>query len=293
MDYRIVSLCPSNTELIYALGLEQFLVGVDNYSDFPTHVVQDLPRLGPDLHVDVEAVTRLEPHLVVSSLSVPGMEHVVDSVNQAGLNQIVLAPHNLEDIYSDLRNLDRSVPESIQHRDANAVIASLQQRVQRIEDWTKSKVERFGRPKLYWEWWPNPVFSPAADNWLTEISRLAGAENIFADVDGDSVQDDGSRVLESNPDWFLAVWTGVPQHKVPVKKIMERGEPWSDMTALREGQVYILSEGLFCRPSPRLVDGLEQVVGLLYPDAVSQLGLMQPEKYSSIRAANGNWLGKP
>lgn len=283
-NYRIVSLCPSNTELACALGLSRYLVAVDNYSDYPPDVVRDLPRLGPDLHIDVEAVAKLSPHLVISSLSVPGMENVVNAVAAAGLPQVVLSPHSFEDIYADLRTLAERVPEDVLPiHVANQVIDALRQRVDAIADWTRTHVTPENRVKLYWEWWPNPVFSPGQGNWLTELSELAGARNIFSDLQHDSVQDDGTLVAQRDPDWFLAVWTGIPQHKVPVSKIIHRPEPWQRTTAFHKRNMLILSEGLFCRPSQRLVDGLEQLVGLLYPQAITDLGLREPEAYARVR----------
>jgi len=289
--YRIISLCPSNTELICALGLGDLLVGIDNYSDFPAERVAQLPRLGPDLDIDIEAVLALRPDLVVSSLSVPGMEKVVDGIQRSGLNQVVLSPHNFADIYADLQSLAEVVPESLLLADGpRSVIDALQSRVEHVEAWTRTHIPPANRPKLYWEWWPHPVFSPGRRNWLTELSRLAGAVNIFEDVDEDAVQDDGARVCAANPDWFLAAWTGIPQHKVPLQKIFARGDAWKNTTAFRKQRVLILSEGLFCRPSPRLVDGLEQLVGLLHPEAVKDLRLHSPAGYAPVRRANGSWL---
>lgn len=282
--FRIASLCPSNTELVCALGLEKYLVGVDNYSDFPANVVEGLPRLGPDLQIDIEAVQGLKPHLVISSLSVPGMEKVVDGIKQAGLHQIALSPHSFEDIYADLRALAQEVPDDLLPADeASGVITSLQNRVRRVQEWTKAHVDQASRPKLYWEWWANPVFSPGGRNWLTELSALAGATNIFADVPQDSVQDDGTLVGERDPDWFLAVWTGIPQHKVPAAKIRARGDLWQGTNAFRQRNSLILSEGLYCRPSHRLVDGLEQLVGLLHPQSINDLQLHQPTEYAPVR----------
>ncbi len=74
---RIVSLCPSNTELLVYLGLKNQIVGIDNYSDWPQSI-QDLPRLGPDLSIDMDKTAALKPDLVVASLSVPGMEKNID-----------------------------------------------------------------------------------------------------------------------------------------------------------------------------------------------------------------------
>ena len=75
---RIISLCPSNTELVHYLGLTQYLVGVDDYSDWPNSI-KSLPKLGPDLNINIDLVESLKPDLVLASLSVPGMEKTLNN----------------------------------------------------------------------------------------------------------------------------------------------------------------------------------------------------------------------
>lgn len=284
---RIVSLCPSNTELVHALGLSEYLVGVDNYSDYPDEIVGKLPKLGPDLHIDMKKVVELKPDLTIASLSVPGMERVVAELAGTGLTYIILSPHTIEDIFTDMRTLTDALASYDIQSQLQGIVHSLRTRVERIRSTTEHVGER---PRLYWEWWPSPVFSPAKNNWLTEISDLAGATNIFADVEGDQVQDDGTRVLDGHPDYFLAVWTGVPQHKVPLQKILQR-KGWDTLPALSQGRLYILSEGLFCRPSPRLIDGLEQLITLLHPHVAEHLQLKAVHEYAPVRDIHGSWLG--
>ncbi|MCL6516569.1 cobalamin-binding protein [Alicyclobacillus sp.] len=282
---RIVSLCPSNTELAAALGLGDCLVGVDLYSDHPPEVVERLPRVGPDLNIDVARVAELRPDLVLCSLSVPGMERVVDQVAAAGLPHVVLSPHRIEDILADLRRIADALPGVCAPADVEAVVDRLRARVERVQ---RASATVSHRPRLYWEWWPHPVFSPAADNWLTEISRLAGAENVFADRPGDQVQDDGTAVIQAQPDYLLAVWTGVPQHRVPLPKLLNR-PGWEQVPAIREGRVLVLSEGLYCRPSPRIIDGLEQLFAILHPQEARRAGLPPATRHAPVRAADGTW----
>jgi iron complex transport system substrate-binding protein len=283
---RIASLCPSNTEILCAMGLGDCLVGVDLYSDYPPDVVHAVPKLGPDLDIDIERLRDLHPDLTVCSLSVPGMERVVEAVRNAGLPHVVLSPHTLEDIWQDMRAVADALDGVVPQVELETVITALQRRVENIATQTKDCPYR---PRLYWEWWPNPVFSPAQSNWLTEISFLAGCVNIFADLEGDQVKDDGQRVVAANPDYILAVWTGVPQHKVPLQKIVSR-KSWASVPAMRNRRIFILSEGLYCRPSPRLIDGLEQLVGIVHPDIARSLQLPSPASYGPVRTWDGSWL---
>src|ERR1700687_3376589 len=103
---RIVSIAPSTTEILHALGLGRRIVGVDKWSDFPPRVLH-LPQVGSDLRVDVDRVTALEPDLVVASLHVPGMEDNLPAFERAGLAYLALGGLGLEGVWEDMRVLGR------------------------------------------------------------------------------------------------------------------------------------------------------------------------------------------
>ncbi|MEQ1571856.1 MAG: ABC transporter substrate-binding protein, partial [Myxococcota bacterium] len=147
---RVVSLACSNTEIVCALGCSDTLVGVDDHSDHPAPVVARLARVGPDLGIDVEAVRRLEPDLVLASLTLPGHERVVEAIDRAGLRYVAPDPQSLADVGRDCRDLGRllGVPER-----GEALAAELDAAlVQRPPTGVRVVVE----------WWPKPVIVPGA-----------------------------------------------------------------------------------------------------------------------------------
>ncbi|MFU8877439.1 MAG: ABC transporter substrate-binding protein, partial [Wenzhouxiangellaceae bacterium] len=86
---RIITHTCSNTEIVCALGRADWLVGVDDHSDHPPEVVAGLPRIGPDLDIDIDRILALKPDLVITSLTVPGHEHCVARIRAAGLPHLV------------------------------------------------------------------------------------------------------------------------------------------------------------------------------------------------------------
>ncbi len=110
---RLVSLACSNTEIVAALGCASHLVGVDDHSDFPAAALADLPRVGPDLEIDVGAVAALKPDLVLASLTVPGHETVVEGVEAAGLPVLVLGPERLDEVAPSVEALARALDPGI------------------------------------------------------------------------------------------------------------------------------------------------------------------------------------
>jgi iron complex transport system substrate-binding protein len=238
------------------LGLTDLLVGVDDFSDWPESIAA-LPKLGPDLSIDLDLVEELKPDLVLASLSVPGMEKNIDGLKARGIPHIILNPQSLQDIEYDLIKTASALnmPER-----GNAAAQRFRSRLEAIKQ--KGAKTSF-KPRLYWEWWPKPVFTPGRINWLTEISEAAGAENIFKDVELASVQTDWNDVKSRNPDFICIAWVGVRRQKV--KKQLISGRPgWDEMDAVKQDKILILEEELYCRPSPRLLDGLENLFGLIH-----------------------------
>ncbi|MGZ4161865.1 MAG: cobalamin-binding protein [Neobacillus sp.] len=257
---RVLSLCPSNTEMIEYLGLTGLLVGVDDFSDWPESIT-GLPRLGPDLSINMDLVEQLKPDMVLASLSVPGMEKNVLALKERGIPHIVLNPQSLLDIEQDLIKIaeilgvaDRGLQAAKEFRiRLNAI---------------KQQSENSGRrPRLYWEWWPKPIFTPGKTNWLTEVSEAAGGINVFADVELASVQTDWEDVLNRKPDYICLAWVGVKKEKV-LKGIITKRPGYERLNFTNDNRILILEEELFCRPSPRLLDGLEKLFKLIQSQLV-------------------------
>lgn len=258
---RIVSLCPSNTEILYLLGLKDRIVGVDDYSDWPKEVNR-LPKCGPDLDIDIDKVKSLRPDLVIASLSVPGMEKNIEGLKREGIPHLILAPNRIGDIADNIRRTGEAA--GVGERGKQVADRFLQ----RLEEIRKRIPQGRPRLRLYWEWWPKPVFTPGGRNWLSEVSTLVGGENIFGDMDRESIQTDWEEVARREPDVALIVWTGVPIERVRKERILTR-PPWQGRPFAQESRIHILEEGWYCRPSPRLLTGIEYLAHRLYPERFS------------------------
>lgn len=252
---RVISICPSNTEIMEYLGLAHLLVGVDDFSDWPASAAT-LPKLGSDLSINMDLVEQLNPDLVLASLSVPGMEKNVEALVERGIPHIILNPQSLSDIESDLIKTAEAIGEA--ERGVEAA-RNFRTRLENIKQ-QSAKVEF--KPSLYWEWWPKPIFTPGKINWLTEISEATGAVNVFHTVDLASVQTDWEDVLNRKPDFICLAWVGVRKGKIKKSAVTKR--PGFDRLNLSEDHIFILEEELYCRPSPRLLDGLEKLFTLIH-----------------------------
>lgn len=255
MELRIISICPSNTEVVAWLEAEHMLVAVDNSSDWPKSI-NTLPRLGPDLSIDMNRLEQLEPDLVLSSLSVPGMERNVEELEKRGIPQLILNPQSLADITDDIRKVGHALQlENV----ANEKALEFQQEIDRYR---KKNENRQYVPTIYFEWWPKPIFTPGQTNWLTEIAELAGGRNCFSDVELASVKTDWDDVVRRNPDYICLAWVGVKQEKMSIKHVLNRPST-ENMKAVKTRQIHLLEEELYCRPSPRLLEGLRKLDSII------------------------------
>lgn len=255
---RLISICPSNTELVAYLGITDQLIGVDDFSDWPKEV-QELPKLGPDLSIDMDKVESLKPDLVLASLSVPGMEKNVEELKKRDIPYIVLDPNSLDEIAEDLLTVGKHTGMEEKAREVANDFKDTIQKYKTLADQIEEK------PTLYWEWWPKPVFTPGGTNWLTEISQLAGAKNVFSERPKANVKADWEEVLSMEPDVICMVWVGVKEEKMNPDLVKKR-PGWDALEAVQKSRIYTLEESLYCRPSPRLLLGLQKLAAILHPE---------------------------
>jgi iron complex transport system substrate-binding protein len=248
---RIISLTASNTEIVWALGCFDQLVGVDDHSDFPAEVSR-IPRLGPDLQIDLEKVEALKPDLVLSSLSVPGMERVVEGLEQRRIPQVVLDPETLADVYADIRRVAEllGVPRQGTH-----VVRAMQWMIAgargSLPNWVRP-------PRVMVEWWPRPMIAAGQRSWVTQMLEALGAQNAFAHLEVRSRPLSGAEVEEAQPDLITVSWCGVKKLRPEV--VLKRN---LKVPALEYGQVFPLEEAYLGRPGPRLAQGVQRLAKML------------------------------
>lgn len=258
---RLVSLAPSNTEIVHALGLDDWLVGVDDWSDYPPETVELLPRLGPDLQIDLDEVEALQPDLVLASLSVPGMEQVVEGVKARGLPHVVLNPLTLDEVYADILRVGELTGVADRARE---VVDGLRERARRIRASVDEAAGPGARPlDVYLEWWPKPLITPGRRSWVNDQLHLAGGRNVFGHLEVASQPVTECDVFARDPDVILLCWQGALEKAMDAARVQARPGWTERLRAAREGRIFVLPEDLFGRPGPRLIDGAAMLARIL------------------------------
>ena len=234
------------------------LVGVDSHSDRPEEVSR-LPKLGPDLQIDVAAVAALEPDLVLASLTVPGHEAVIAGLKRAGLPYLAPEPVSLEDVYRNVRLIAQHL--GVSERGERLV-------KEMRKDLSTSHEARFATaPTLLIQWWPKPVIAPGRLSWVNDLVQLAGGHNPLGDEEVKSRPLTDDEVATINPDAIILSWCGVAPDKVRTD-VVYRKTAWQEVSAVKHGRIYCVPEADLGRPGPGLVRGFESLRSVVR--AVSQ-----------------------
>ncbi|MBL9103324.1 MAG: ABC transporter substrate-binding protein [Myxococcales bacterium] len=239
---RIATLCPSNAEIVGALGCFDRVVACEDSSDWPEEVTR-CERLGPDLGPDLDRVAALAPDLVVSSLSVPGMERNVTGLRVRGVRQRVLAPRSLTEVIAEVERVGADLG-------AEARAAAVRTQIEGERDELRARLPT--RPvRVYLEWWPRPMFSPGADCYSNELIGLAGGINVFAGRPGASVEVTADEVVAARPEVCFVSWCGVAEAKLDPDSLIRRAP---GLAAAEAGRVYRVDERFSGRPGPRMLE---------------------------------------
>jgi iron complex transport system substrate-binding protein len=249
---RVVSHTCSNTEIVCALDCADLLVGVDDDSDFPAARVAPLPKLGRDLQLDVARVRALKPDLVLTSLTVPGHEKIVDELHRAGLSTLVCDPQSLQDVYGDIARIAAAL----------GVAARGAQLIEQMRAAMPAIPHRADAPRILIEWWPKPVIVPAQRSWATDVVQLAGGVNPWGGVDAKSTVLDDEQVLAAAPDAIVMSWCGVREENYRVD-VVRRRAGWQNVPAVRDRRIVPITEAWLGRPGPRLVEGYRALAGII------------------------------
>ncbi|MDQ3461170.1 MAG: ABC transporter substrate-binding protein [Deinococcota bacterium] len=240
---RLVSLACSNTEILWALGSLDGLVGVDDHSDFPAASLKNVPRVGPDLDIDLDKVAALEPDLVLATLTVPGHERVIAGLEKACLPFLAPEPVSLGDVYGSVREIAGALGVAAR---GEAVVADMRRQL--------APASAAERPSLLVQWWPKPVIAPCRDSWVSGLLEAAGGVNPLGERPGKSVPLSDEEVAQLDPDAIVLAWCGVDPAKYR-PDVVYRKPAWQGLKAVTRGQIFCVPEAYLGRPGPRLTEG--------------------------------------
>ncbi len=248
-SFRVISLAPSLTELVYDLGLEEFLVGRTNACDFPD-TVQQVPVVGGFGRPNWEALLATRPDAVLATaLEKPGL---MQRLKERGIQALLLPC----DSWAELKDAARQISAAVDRPEVGQQwVSAFEQR----RDGLAAEVERHWqdrpRPRIYVEVWGQPILTAGGGSFLHDVVTLAGGDHLGAGLRGDYPSISSEWVIQQDPDCILLAYM-LPEMR-PAEALRKR-IGWNTIRAVREDRIIDdINPDWLLRPGPRLVKGAE------------------------------------
>lgn len=254
---KIISLAPSNTEILFAVGAGRQIVARDDFSDFPTEA-KDLPSIGGSSgNLNLEQITSLQPDLVLASaLNTPEQVKALENLK---LTVYYLPnPTDMDGLYQNLETVGQLTGHE---KEAKALADSLHQRVDRVVQ----KVSQANKPLVFYELdgsEPSKPWTAGPGTFVDTLLQMAGGRNIGNQLSSAWAQISQEELITGNPDVILL---GDAAYGVTPEQVAAR-PGWNGIKAVTQNKMFAFDDNLVSRPGPRLVDGLEAMAKILHPE---------------------------
>ena len=253
---RIISIAPSNTEILFALGLEDKIVGITNYCNFPEET-KNIEKIGETFPLNLEKIVSLKPDLILAYV---GQLKEIPRLRELGLNTIVIEPLNLPETLKSIQMVATigGIPEK-----GNTLVENLSQRIDQIKT-EVSNLEITKKPKVFIGGIYETIWTPGEGTLFNELISLAGGINIAAGFSG-WTKISSEFIVKEDPDIIIIpIGAMNPGDELKIKENIYQRPGWSNLSAVKTQKIFIVNEDLFFRPGPRLVDGLERLYKIFY-----------------------------
>ena len=247
---RVVSIASSVTEILYALGCGDMLVGVDKYSDYPPEV-KEKPCVGSAFSLNVEMVLDLKPDLVLTWWYA---EEAIRALEERGITVFAINPQSVYDVLQTIRTIGLIVGRS---EEANSLAARMQDVVDEVTDRTKG-LAKADRPLVYYEL-GTPMKTTGPGTFTNELIFMAGGINIAAEEPVRYPLLSSEYIIARDPDVIVVVSYGASPEEIKAR------EGWQGIDAIKNDRVYVIDTHLVTC-SPRIAQGLEQFARWFHPE---------------------------
>ncbi len=251
---RVVSLNPATTEIIFAIGAGDRLVGRTHWDLYPA-AAGKVPDLGSGIRPNVEAVLGARPDLVLLYASIDNRPAAA-RLHAAGIKTLSLKIDHIADFHRAVRLIGRLLGDSAQ---ASTVADSVQRTLDRV----RSATAGLPTPTVFWHIWDAPLITIGRGSYMNELVEIAGGRNVYANMPDVSPTVGIEDVLRRNPEYII---TG-PEGSTKIQSDAR----WSIAPAVKGGRILVADTALVGRPAVRLGEAAIQLATLLHPDIATQL----------------------
>lgn len=249
---RIISLAPSNTEILFALGLGDKVIGVTSYDDYPAEALE-VEKIGDFNGINLEKIIELEPDLVINYGE--GNEDENARLKDAGINFVGFEPESIDAVLDTITRIGQLTGAVDQ---AKALTEDMNVK----KDEILNKIKGTESKKVFYEIWHDPLMAAGPGSFIDELMTLVGGDNVAKDADGEYPQFDLEQLVERNPQVYLTS-SDMPE-KTP--EAIAKRPGFENIDAIIEGNVFVLDGNIVSRPGPRIIEALELIAKAIHPE---------------------------
>jgi iron complex transport system substrate-binding protein len=253
---KIVSLAPNITEILFSLGLDQEIVGVSIHCNFPEKV-QGKVRVGSYVSLDFEKIVSLKPDLIIAT-GAGNTKDMVDRLERLGFPTFVIFPRNIEDVTRSVGHLSQLVGRE---KEGAEIIQEMKKRRERVVALTLG----VPRPRVFLQIGEAPIVTVGKNSFADDLIRLAGGDNVAGNEKETYPRFGMEEILKRSPDVIL-ISSMNPRGNY--QRVLQEWSRWKTIPAVKNGQIYLIDSDLIDRPSPRIVEGLEEIARILHPERI-------------------------
>ena len=247
---RIVSLAPANTEILFAIGVGDRVVGVTSYDDYPAEVAE-IAKVGDFAGPNLEAVAAAKPDLVVATTGVQA--DVIAKLEELGATVIAVDPTTLDGLYEDISEIGQATGEV---SGAEKTVAAMKADVAAVE----RAIAGANPVTAFVEIGQNPLFTVGSGTLIDELVKIAGGKNIVGEPG--YVPYSAEQLVKADPAVYMAT-----KGSMSDPSQLEQRAGFGGLSAVKNDRVVILEDNYVSRPGPRAVLGLKQIAEALHPQA--------------------------
>jgi iron complex transport system substrate-binding protein len=261
---KIVSLAPSSTEILFALGLDDKVIAVSNYCDYPYDFsawisAGNMTSIGDFSNPSLEVIASLQPDLIIATAGV--QEETIQSLRNLGYKVLVLAPKNIDGILQNIELVGNATGNTVE---AAALKGDIQSRINTVVN----KVAYEPKPGVYYEVWydPTSLWSAGALAWQNELIEKAGGTNIFVDQQLEYFQSSAEAVILRNPAIILLPDEGMGAGEFWISIDAVKSRPgWGSISAIINDGICLVDSNTIARSGPRVADAIEELAAAFHP----------------------------
>jgi iron complex transport system substrate-binding protein len=261
---KIVSVAPSATELLFAIGAGDKVVAVTDYDDYPYDfsawiAAGNMSSIGDFTNPNLEVITALDPDLIVATGGV--QEDSVGTLRNLGYKVLVLDPTSVDGILYDIELVGNATGL---RAEATALVNNITNRIAAVEN----TVANATKPKVYYETYYDPTSSwtIGALAWQNELIEKAGGTNIFGDQQIDYYQYQVEALIARNPDVIVVPAEGMGTGQQAALSEIKARPGWDTISAVQNDRIYQINSNIIERAGPRIADAIEQLAAFFHPE---------------------------